>query len=79
MAYYSPQGVGQSVKKWMLSHSLVWETVTGSNPAKGCFISRVGGPMFANKNKNKNMAYYRFYKCHYRYSMVDAFFIELEE
>ena len=48
----SPQGVGKSVRKWMLSHSLVQEMVTSLNPTKGRSTHRVGGPMFANK-KNK--------------------------
>ena len=47
----SPWGVGQSVRKWMLSHSPVWEIVTDLNPAKGHSTHRVGGPMFANKKK----------------------------
>jgi hypothetical protein len=48
-----PQGVWQSVKKWMLSHSLVRETITGSNLAKGHSTHYVGGPMFANKKKGR--------------------------
>ena len=47
--YLRSRGVGQSVRKWMLSCSPVRKTVAGLNPTKRCSTHCVGEPMFANK------------------------------